>query len=148
MLCFQVIGSNDVAVPTHLFKVIIAESKADKQPQVAAFVLPNQPIAKERSLREFQVPLDFVESKSGVQMLPTFDSRNTRNLCTSDTCQLRPWQEFELFSIQRNISNARNMQELDSAWSELAKNNMQPDKKLTACYNVKKNELHGVAKAA
>ena len=39
----QVIGKNEVAVPTHLFKVVVAERYG--QTVLAAFIVPNEPIA-------------------------------------------------------------------------------------------------------
>ena len=38
---FQVIGANNVSVPTHFFKVIVGETE-DHQLELEAYVLPNQ----------------------------------------------------------------------------------------------------------
>lgn len=92
----QVIGSNDVAVPTHLFKIIVAENDGESQPLLAAFVVPNKPIAMDTSLVSFQVPLEFVESRTGLLMLPSLDRHKARNLCTIESCDLRYLKDFEL----------------------------------------------------
>jgi endonuclease G len=51
---YQVIGANSVAVPTHFFKVIVAEA-ADQKLDMEAYVMPNQAIADSTPLTVFQV---------------------------------------------------------------------------------------------
>jgi len=55
-----------VAVPTHFFKVIVAEGKngreADGGPvSVGAFVLPNQEIDNSTALTAFLTPIEAIE---------------------------------------------------------------------------------------
>lgn len=57
---YQVIGENNIAVPTHLFKVIFAEK--DQQTRgLAAFVIPNKEIPENTALTDFQIPVETVE---------------------------------------------------------------------------------------
>ena len=54
----QVIGGTGVFVPTHLYKVILAEKSSgdsDKETGhfMAAFVVPNKHISKEKTLKDF-----------------------------------------------------------------------------------------------
>ena len=54
----QVIGATGVFVPTHLYKVILAEkSGVDSHKEtghfMAAFVVPNKHISKEKTLKDF-----------------------------------------------------------------------------------------------
>jgi nuclease EXOG len=49
-----VIGNNDVSVPTHLFKIVLVEDPRLQTPLMAAFVVPNQPIARKKSLKDFR----------------------------------------------------------------------------------------------
>lgn len=51
---YEVIGTNSVAVPTHFFKVIVAET-ADQKYDMEAYVMPNQVIADSTPLTVFQV---------------------------------------------------------------------------------------------
>jgi endonuclease G len=51
---YQVIGANSVAVPTHFFKVIIAET-GDQNYDMEAYVLPNKVIDEKTPLTVFQV---------------------------------------------------------------------------------------------
>ncbi|MBS4169120.1 DNA/RNA non-specific endonuclease [Parachlamydia sp. AcF125] len=62
---YQVIGPNNVAVPTHFFKVIARETEAGSI-QTEAYVLPNQQIAKEVPLNQFKTSVQEVEKASGV----------------------------------------------------------------------------------
>jgi endonuclease G len=51
---YQVIGANSVAVPTHFFKVIVAET-SDQKLDMEAYVMPNQVIDDSTPLTVFQV---------------------------------------------------------------------------------------------
>ena len=62
----QVIGANDVAVPTHLFKIILAIDGSNTAPLLGAFIIPNEPI-RDVSLTEFQVELKEVEKYTGTK---------------------------------------------------------------------------------
>ena len=73
------IGKRQVAVPSHLFKAVIAErpGKSEKdQPDTtqeryfAAFVVPNMPIPDEIPLTDFQVSLATLQSWSGIDLFP------------------------------------------------------------------------------
>lgn len=59
---YEVIGENEVSVPTHFFKVIFA----DEEKEAEAYILPNEPIPKETKLEEFKVPLDVLEKSAGL----------------------------------------------------------------------------------
>ena len=71
-----VIGKNEISVPTHLYKIIIAEDPLLDMPLLAAFVVPNEPIPKNAGLIDFQIPksmeyreilLDFLQSSFSSQ---------------------------------------------------------------------------------
>lgn len=61
---YRVIGDNDVAVPTHFFKVVVLSSKGKKED--IAYILPNEPIAANTPLDRFKVTVDKVEKCAGV----------------------------------------------------------------------------------
>lgn len=58
-----------VSVPTHFFKVVLAEDRAaeagEDKTAVGAFVMPNAAIAPETPLTAFSVPLQQLETLSG-----------------------------------------------------------------------------------
>ena len=51
---YQVIGSNNVAVPTHFFKILVGELP-DLTLELEAYVLPNKAIPDDTALASFQV---------------------------------------------------------------------------------------------
>ena len=53
-LRYQVIGPNNVAVPTHFFKVVVGETD-NNELELEAFVLPNEKIPDNTPLASFQV---------------------------------------------------------------------------------------------
>jgi len=62
---YQVIGKNNVAVPTHFFKVIVME-KHNQELAMEAYVMPNEPIDDNTPLHAFQVPPETVERAAGL----------------------------------------------------------------------------------
>jgi len=87
---YEVIGKNGVAVPTHLFKIVVAEKEGTGKPLLGVFVVPNTAIPSERQLHEFKVDLKFVESHSGLEFLPLLERSKSRDLCSISGCQLAP----------------------------------------------------------
>lgn len=52
----QVIGKNEVAVPTHLFKIIMVSSESAEKPiALASFILPNKKLGYEHKLKDYKV---------------------------------------------------------------------------------------------
>ena len=62
---YQVIGSNNVAVPTHFFKVVVTENES-RDLEMDAFVLPNEEIPDSTPLDNFRVPPESVERAAGL----------------------------------------------------------------------------------
>lgn len=59
-----------VAVPTHFFKVVLAErasggAEGDQQVALGAFVLPNAPVQPDTPLTAFSVPVESLEEAAG-----------------------------------------------------------------------------------
>ncbi len=61
---YQVIGTNDVAVPTHFFKVITAENAYSKDQW--AYQVPNEPIEGNPPLSDYEVSVAKVEKVSAI----------------------------------------------------------------------------------
>jgi endonuclease G len=62
---YQVIGKNEVAVPTHFFTLIFLE----KEPfhfQVQGYILPNQAVSSDIPLQKFKATLEEIERVSGI----------------------------------------------------------------------------------
>lgn len=75
---YQVIGKNEVAVPTHFFTVIFLE-KTSSHFQVQGYILPNQAISSETPLRKFTASLEEIERASGI----VFSTIYRENICCS-----------------------------------------------------------------
>ncbi len=136
------IGKNDVAVPTHLYKVILADNDNDQEsPCLAAFIIPNIPISYEHKLEEYQVPLEQLEARVGMTFVPKLNRSKTQNLCEVEGCKVMDKNQFDLFIIGRKLAYAQTKNKLDKAWKEIEKKNLHPDKYTTDLYNRKKLEL-------
>ena len=87
---YEVIGNPpNVAVPTHFYKVIFAEDgKPGGDVSLAAFVLPNAPIANDKPLTNFEVPIEAVERASGLEFASKLPAQRRRRLCGNVTCAL------------------------------------------------------------
>ncbi len=61
---YEVIGENNVAVPTHYFKVI--RGLKDYSVETEAYIIPNKPIEKDPPLETFAVSVEKVEKAAGL----------------------------------------------------------------------------------
>lgn len=64
-LTYQVIGPDSVAVPTHFFKVMLAEMK-NGETRTLALLLPHRGIANTEPLSDFLSSIDEIEKVSGL----------------------------------------------------------------------------------
>nr|XP_032802644.1 endonuclease G, mitochondrial [Petromyzon marinus] len=73
---YEVIGPNTVAVPTHLFKLLILQKNAEGgDVELRAFVMPNEPIPSSVPRERFLVPLESLERASGFLFQPNIERR-------------------------------------------------------------------------
>jgi endonuclease G len=73
---YQVIGNNNVAVPTHFFKVVVCETY-DGKLEMESFVMPNEVIPDATPVESFRVPPDSIERAAGLLF---FDKINRKML--------------------------------------------------------------------
>lgn len=87
---YEMIGNPpNVAVPTHFFKLIVTNDKANgKDVSVGAFILPNEPISNEVKLTDFEVPLDALERASGLELLQKIPISKRKELCKEINCHI------------------------------------------------------------
>ena len=87
---YEVVGNPpNVAVPTHFYKVVLAEDgKPDGKVAVGAFVLPNAQISNKTKLTEFEVPVEMVERASGLELLHKLDVARRKRLCGEVECSV------------------------------------------------------------
>ena len=145
-LLFQVIGQSEVAVPTHLFKVVIVENSKNSPIAMGSFIVPNEPIGYNRALKDYQVDVKELEWISGLIFTPKLDRTAVKNLCTVDGCKLMERDAFELYFIQRKLDSANTPDRLEKVWSELAEKNLKPTKEIKQFYEKKKKDFEGLEK--
>ncbi|XP_045858093.1 nuclease EXOG, mitochondrial [Meles meles] len=141
---YQVIGEDNVAVPSHLYKVILARrSPTSTEPlALGAFVVPNEAIGFQPQLSEFQVSLQDLEKLSGLVFFPRLDrTSGIRNICSVDTCKLLDFQEFTLYLSTRKVEGARSVFRLEKILENLKNAGIEPDDYFMNCYKKKLEEL-------
>jgi len=116
-MSYKVIGSNEVSVPTHLYKVVLVSDPSLSTPLMAAFVVPNSPVG-DRHLTEFQVDLHLLERYTGLNFHPKLERAVTGNLCEEDGCNLQNYKEFQQFFWNRRLSSPWNLRGLERDWEE------------------------------
>jgi endonuclease G len=65
---YPVIGRNCVSVPTHFYKVLIAENARGRRKR-SAYIMPNRIISKNESLKSFESSVEKVERLAGIIIL-------------------------------------------------------------------------------
>ncbi|KAM8967169.1 nuclease EXOG, mitochondrial [Pelodytes ibericus] len=140
---YQVIGKDDVAVPSHLYKVVLVRKRGSPEPHaIGAFVVPNIPIGFDHQLPEYQVQLEELEKMSGLVFFPEASrAEGLKDLCKEDPCRLIQLDEFKLYIAGRRMKSARNMHKVEKILSELREADLKPDEYLTSLYEQKKQEL-------
>lgn len=61
---YRLIGENDIAVPTHFFKVIVLNSLIEK---AEAYILPNESIDSKKPLSDFKTTVEKIERVAGIK---------------------------------------------------------------------------------
>jgi DNA/RNA endonuclease G (NUC1) len=74
---YQVIGKGNVAVPTHLFKIVADAQNAGKV-ETLAFLLPNTRIGA-GDLSDFLVSIDEIERLTGLDFLPALSKKEAES---------------------------------------------------------------------
>ena len=87
---YEVIGHPpNVAVPTHFYKVVFAEDgKTGGNVSLGAFVLPNDVIANDKPLQDFEVPVEAVERASGLEFAGLLPPARRKRLCQEISCSI------------------------------------------------------------
>uniref|UniRef100_A0A8D0SBK9 Nuclease EXOG, mitochondrial n=1 Tax=Sus scrofa TaxID=9823 RepID=A0A8D0SBK9_PIG len=144
---YQVIGKDNVAVPSHLYKVILARRSPESAEPLAlgAFVVPNEAIGFQPQLSEFQVSLRDLEKLSGLMFFPHLDrTSDIRNICEVDTCKLLDFREFTLYLSTRKIEGARSVLRLEKVMENLRSAGIEPDEYFMTRYKKKLEELRAL----
>ncbi|RNF05691.1 endonuclease G, mitochondrial [Trypanosoma conorhini] len=138
VVCYELVGKHDVAVPTHLFKVLLGE-RSDGTHEVAAFLMPNEPITDERPLVAYQVTVAEVEKKTGLQFFrnalaakdvatapswrarkaPTHGLDALPDICGRHSCEVRTAALFQSYRCIAQLRAAQSLPELQQVFNRL-----------------------------
>jgi len=86
---YQVIGPNQVAVPTHFFKVLIGQQK-NGELDIYSYLMPNEPIDNETPLEQFLVAPELIEQNAGFFITTEKVPKNKVRSIN------KPWIDFKL----------------------------------------------------
>jgi DNA/RNA endonuclease G (NUC1) len=75
---YSVIGKGQVAVPTHLFKIIIAQSGG--QTKAIAFVIENRKHSRPFQFEQFIKSINWIEERTGLDFMPEMNLQEQRRL--------------------------------------------------------------------
>ena len=88
---YQVIGPNQVAVPTHFFKVIIGQHD-NGELDIYSYLMPNEPIDNSTPLDQFLVAPELIEQNAGFLI-------TTEKVPKDQISRInQPWIDFKLDS--------------------------------------------------
>ncbi|KAL9643507.1 hypothetical protein ABK040_010121 [Willaertia magna] len=135
---YEVIGDNNVACPTHLFRILVGEK--DKKYFIQAFMVPNKKIPKEQKLTDFIVPVSEIEKHSGLKLLHRVEKSKTQGLCKSFSCDLFPWQELEFQKVLWDKNTTAD--KIEKEWDRLVKEGWQPSPNMIQRKDKKIKELN------
>lgn len=127
-------------MPTHLYKVILAED-GNKQSALGAFVIPNEPVDFDKKLPEFQVSLDVLAQDSGLIFFPDFEAEEATDLCLTDGCKMMSKERMAMIAFGHRLRNAPSLELLEKVWRELKETKLTPDAYTIDVYESRKREL-------
>lgn len=140
VVTYKVIGTNHIAVPTHLYKVVLAENNG-KPVSIAAFVVPNKEINDEATLKGHQMPLERLEKLSGIEFFPKLRLKWMKDLCEMEGCKMLSKKSTELYHLTKRVKKATTVQELDQVFMEINSKKIQVNKEFMDLYWKKKEKL-------
>jgi endonuclease G len=76
---YTTIGSNQVAVPTHFYKIVVGQFPGG-QWRAIAFVMENRPYAAPYRFREYIQAIDWIEERSGLDFMPDLNPADEERL--------------------------------------------------------------------
>lgn len=84
---YEVIGNQDVSVPTHFFKVILIETK-DGAYELESYVIQNRAMDDNITLEAFQVPIESIERSAGFIIFDKIPRKSLRSINDNKHLQL------------------------------------------------------------
>ena len=124
--------SNNVAVPTDFFKIIVAKQPG-KNPEVGAFLVPNEPL-HDAELPDLSVSISWLEKQYGIDLFKDLDKDVKNSEVTTLSIPFFPKKD----RVRKMIHDSNSLTGLYSIWRNLTleeKSELQPN------YDEKKSRL-------
>ncbi|KAG5484980.1 hypothetical protein LSCM1_07059 [Leishmania martiniquensis] len=123
MMTYELTGhparGTPVAVPSHLFKVLLAEEDGGQSHSAAAFMMPNGPITEQVPLTAYQVPIDQLERITGLHFFPGMDATRLPDLCKMHKCDAPPSALFKHYRQVAQLRAASSLPQLRETYAAL-----------------------------
>ncbi|KAJ1500933.1 hypothetical protein HMI54_001321 [Coelomomyces lativittatus] len=160
-MLYKLIGDTQVAVPTHLFKAVLAS--VGDQRYLACFIVPNTPIADHVPLKLFQVPQSVLEKYTGFvvfdRLMKKGNGVKVLDLCETkdrkgNLCDMGTPEEFQFMVFGKKLKKASSPSHLDTLHQEIQEyaqlRAVNVPKELLRLYHHKKSEFqnHTVKQAS
>lgn len=121
-MAYKLIGDNRVAVPTHLFKAVMATLGEKKY--FACFIVPNTPIAEHLPLRAFHVPKSVLEKYTGYPVFEQVDASRVLEMCATkdgkgNLCDMGSAADFQFMVFEKQLAKAKTAGHLDRVLKEM-----------------------------
>ncbi|TPX61749.1 hypothetical protein SpCBS45565_g07201 [Spizellomyces sp. 'palustris'] len=128
-ICYPVLGDSQIAIPSHLFKAILATDTSTHTHHFAAFVIPNRPIPEGTPLTAFQVGKHDLEKMAGFKVFEGgFGPQGEiKDLCISHGCKMMEPDEHRLYFLKRDLKNSKKMQRVERTVNQLLRQGIVPD---------------------
>jgi len=153
-----VLGENNVAVPTHIFKVILVipkEKEKKKKEEInnesktkttthllGAFLVPNEKIPEDKVLTDFEVPLEQLEKHTGLKFFRNLNRQTSiKPLCAYTACQVMTEAQLNQWNYARRIDWSKTRKEAQETWEEYQTKGYAVDDRLRNAYDRKLAEL-------
>ncbi|KNC97253.1 uncharacterized protein SPPG_07640 [Spizellomyces punctatus DAOM BR117] len=128
-ICYPVLGDTQIAIPSHLFKAILATDTSTHTHHFAAFVIPNRPIPEDTPLKVFQVGKNDLEKMTGFKVFEggLGPQGELKDLCISHGCRMMEPDEHRLYFLTRDLRNSKKMQRVERTVDQLLRQGIVPD---------------------
>ena len=142
---YDTIGKSKVHVPTHLYKVILAErANCDDgndeiaKHQLAAFMIPNEAIWEKKALTDYLIDIDELEHVVGMEFFPKLrhhnyeinDQQNAAkygDLCLNYKCEYDYDERSSGWRPLAQLKSANSLDELQSVWDGVESKEWEKD---------------------
>lgn len=161
VLTHEVIGDGQVHVPTHLYKVVLAEKNSPqgnetekKSLVMSAFLLPNEYIKPEVDLSTYEVPIEELEKRAGFRFFEKARLRpealdvtssdrllELASLCFDSRTKCKMHPEDPSLEYIHEINESKSVDEVKRVWHRMLDEGLKPHDWTKSAYEQKLERL-------